>query len=210
LFVPSAARAAQERQNPRGGEAAPRKAAPRNTANRRGHRPDRRIGEWPDERAEAIVGNPHVAVADDEDAVLGERHHVDEVRHLAVGAVLCRIDDERDVARRELRHDPSNDWQGWIRGIGDAEDDLQPGMFLPAKRPEAVEQIGIGPAERLQDRHRRPVERIRRAAWPKPPDAPDRQGKVGDPGAGERQQERFGDQHYARRHHLRIVNSVPC
>ena len=99
----------------------------------------------------------HVAVGEHDDLVGDRIRHVDQVRDLAVRAVLAGIDHEIDAQRREGRRDASHHADRRIAGALHAEHDLHgAGVVLRAERLQVLEQVRLEAAERFQHRHRRP------------------------------------------------------
>ena len=103
----------------------------------RGDQPRSRLLQRRDQPFQIIPRQMQVAVGNHQDFVLGGRQHVDQVADLAIGAVLCRIDDNRDVPLREAIADAMQHLQGRVVGILNAEDDLKIGIALLKARDES-------------------------------------------------------------------------
>ncbi len=103
--------------------------------------------------AEAIeVGraDSDVAVGDHDQVVGGAPVHVDEVGYLAVGAIDPPVDHQLDVDVREIALQAAHDGSSRISFLGDATDDLQRRVALPAQGRQVFVQADIEPAQRLE------------------------------------------------------------
>ncbi len=76
-----------------------------------------------------------------------KRHHIDEIAHLAVAAVLPAIDRYGQVAQRKLPLQSLHDGQHRVVRIADAEDHLKLRIRLIAERAQAFVRLRLGPAE---------------------------------------------------------------
>src|SRR5579883_579499 len=148
---------------------------------------DRAIGEHlRDAPQELRAFDLDVAVGDDEQVVLRLRHHVDEVRDLAVAAMRAVVGDEPAVAIRELAHQPADDERRLVIRGGEAANELHAGVVLDAERAEALVKPRLVAAERLQHSERRRVGwQPGSAGGAESPHAPDREGEISQAGDAE-------------------------
>ena len=68
------------------------------------------------------------------------------------------IDHERGIQVGKLALQLANDLDGGVGGIAHTEHDLQLRVVLARERTQTFEQVRLGAAQRLQDRHRLTLE----------------------------------------------------
>jgi hypothetical protein len=103
-----------------------------------------------DHPPEIIRPYPDIAVRKDQVVVARERHHVDEVAHLAVASMLPPIEGYLQIALRKLALQAARDGECGIALIGYAEYDLKLRIVLLTKGPQALVGVGLFAAQGLQ------------------------------------------------------------
>ena len=81
------------------------------------HRPDRRRVQFAHEPGQVVRADFYITVGRHDDVMPGDRHHVNEIGNLAIGAMLARFDRDCDrlLGKRCLQV-PDN-LKRWIGGI---------------------------------------------------------------------------------------------
>src|SRR5262249_3959492 len=135
-----------------------------------GHHPDLRADLRADlwtqrghDAAQVIRPDANVTVGYQQHIVLRFRVHVLQVGDLGVVADLVRRDDEFDVAFGKIGDQTADDRRGRIALLTEAENDLIFGIILPEETGEIFVGLGVGPANRLEDRRGRGVVQTQRA-----------------------------------------------
>jgi len=101
---------------------------------------------------QVIALNDDIAVGNDEDIVTCLIQHVDQVRYLAVSAVLPRTDHQPDIEVRKRGDQIANGRDCGVAGIGDPANDLHRAwVILRAEPGQVAGQPGLGATQRLEN-----------------------------------------------------------
>ena len=123
---------------------------------KRGHQANVGGGEALNDAAQIIRRTVQIAVGDHQQVVPGELVHVDQVRDLAVAAVLGGVHHQGDVTLGEALPQPFDNGDGRIRLVLHAEHDLLVRVVLRTHAGQCRFQQRLVAIERLEQGQRRP------------------------------------------------------
>ncbi len=95
------------------------------------------------ELGEIIAVDLHIAVRDDQVLMTRDGHHIDEIVHLAIAAVLFAIRRQHQIEPRELSLQPVDHRNGGILRIADAKNHLISRISLLAKGAQTLVGLGL-------------------------------------------------------------------